>query len=551
VSDADFQQETDVIVIGSGAAGLVCALVAAVGGLRVVVLEKSDKLGGTSAMSGGAVWVPANHHGRAAGVADSPAEALTYLRATAPEGWHNAEDALWAAFAEASGPMLEFVEAYTPLRFSLTPEADVWLDAPGAKQFGRMVSPGLLPKSLMGPHAKRLRTSTHPMIFTYQEHIAFDVFRHPARSLLRLGPRLLSRWLRGSRGKGAALIIGLVRACLEHGCTLLAGSRAVELTADTEGSGVTGVVLEQNGARAAITARVGVLLASGGFEWDAERLARHFPGPTDRIASPRTNEGDALRLAEPLGAALAHMDQALIYPLLPIRYEGDGHGMPAPFHLDPGAILVNRHGKRFVSEDTLDIGEALDQRDAATGEPLHLPAWLVADPRFLTWVVRWYARFAPGWVKKARTVEELAEKIDLPGTALCETVERYNRFCAQGRDEDFHRGESKFRNKRWEQGKPVMRAIDGPPYIAVPFNRMVIITKGGLRTNERGQVLRQDGSVIAGLFCAGAAMANPIGTRAVSAGTTLGPNMTWGYICARTMLARNTAGSVSTPISLN
>ena len=97
----------------------------------------------------------------------------------------------------------------------------------------------------------------------------------------------------------------------------------------------------------------------------------------------------------------------------------------------------------------------------------------------------------------------------------------------------------------------LMRAIDGPPYIAVPFNRMVIITEGGLRTNERGQVLRQDGSVIAGLFCAGAAMANPIGTRAVSAGTTLGPNMTWGYICARTMLARNTAGSVSTPISLN
>jgi 3-oxosteroid 1-dehydrogenase len=285
-----------------------CALVAAVGGLRVVVVEKSEKLGGTSAMSGGAVWVPANHHGRAAGVLDSPAEALDYLRATAPEGWRETEDALWEAFAEEAGPMLEFVEKYTPLRFSLTPESDVWLDAPGAKQFGRMISPGLLPKSLMGPFAKRLRTSTHPMIFTYQEHIAFDVFRHPARSLLRIGPRLVSRWLQGSRGKGAALIIGLARACLDHGCTLLPGTRAIELTADAEQPGVTGVILERHGTLAAGTARAGVLLASGGFEWDAERLARHFPGPTDRIASPRTNAGDALRLAEPLGAALAHME---------------------------------------------------------------------------------------------------------------------------------------------------------------------------------------------------------------------------------------------------
>ena len=548
---AEIPNETDVIVVGSGAAGLVCALIAAFGGFRVIVVEKSEKLGGTSAMSGGAVWVPANHHGRAAGVADSPAEALAYLRATAPAGWRATEDALWAAFTEEAGPMLEFVERHTPLRFSLTPESDVWLDAPGAKQFGRMVSPGLLPKSLMGAHAKRLRTSTHPMIFTYHEHIAFDVFRHPVSSLLRLGPHLLSRWLRGSRGKGAALIIGLVRGCLDHGCRLLPGTRAVALTADAEGYGVTGVVLERNGTRAGMAARAGVLLASGGFEWDAERLARYFPGATDRIASPRTNSGDALRLAEPLIAATAHMDQALIYPLLPTRYEGGAHGMPAPFHLDPGAILVNRHGKRFVSEDTLDIGEALDERDPATGEPLHLPAWLIADRRFLTWVIRWYARFAPGWIIKAGTIEALATKTRLPATALRETLKRYNRFCTQGRDEDFRRGESKFRNKRWEEGQPVMRAIDAAPYVAIPFNRMVIVTKGGLRTNEKGQVLRQDGSVIPGLFCAGAAMANPIGTRAVSAGTTLGPNMTWGYICANAMLARNTGGSVSTPQSLD
>lgn len=241
------------------------------------------------------------------------------------------------------------------------------------------------------------------------------------------------------------------------------------------------------------------------------------------------------------------MDQALIYPLLPTRYEGDVQGMPAPFHLHPAAILVNRHGRRFVSEDTLDIGEALDERDRETGEPLHLPAWLIADRRFLTPIIRWYARFARHWVKQAATIAELAAATGLPAAALNDTVDRYNRFCAQGHDDDFHRGESPFQNKRWAKGQPVMQAIERRPYIAVPFNRMVIVTKGGLRTNERGQVLRADGSVITGLFCAGAAMANPIGTRAISAGTTLGPNMTWGYICGRTMLARNAAASLAEP----
>jgi 3-oxosteroid 1-dehydrogenase len=137
VSEPGIPNEMDVVVVGSGAAGLVCALVAAVGGLRVLVVEKSEKLGGTSAMSGGAVWVPVNHHGRVAGVPDNLAEVLAYLRPTAPAGWRDTEDALWVAFAEEAGPMLEFVERQHATALSLTPESDVWLDAPGARQFGR------------------------------------------------------------------------------------------------------------------------------------------------------------------------------------------------------------------------------------------------------------------------------------------------------------------------------------------------------------------------------------------------------------------------------
>lgn len=528
---------SDLVVVGSGAAGLTAALTAAVAGLSVMILEKTSKVGGTSAMSGAAAWVPANHHAKAAGVEDSPAEALAYLRATAPDGWRETEDRLWQTFAAEASNMLAFVERHSPLRFALTSEPDVFVEAPGAKSWGRMTSPLPLQRRMLGPYAKHVRRSTLPHIFTYQETTQNDLFRRPFRTVLKLAPRLAGRLATRSAAKGTALITGLLRGCLDRGCRIELDARAVELITDATNR-VTGLVVEQRGLLRRITAHRGVLLASGGFEWNAELLSRHFPGPVGLLGSPSGNEGDAVRLAQAVGAQLAHMDQALIYPCVPTFYEGRLQALPIPFHMEPNAIVVDRSGKRFTSEYAVDLGEALDRRDPQTGAPLHLPAWLISDADFLRPALRWYARNDPGWITRADSIAALAGDIGIDPAALVSTVDRFNQLCAKGRDEDFHRGETIYQRAK-SGGRPTMQPIRKAPFVAVSFNRCVLSTKGGLRTNEHGQVLGQDGGVIPGLYCAGAAMANPIGTRAISAGTTIGPNMTWGYVSARHVLTSN------------
>jgi 3-oxosteroid 1-dehydrogenase len=495
-------------------------------------------------MSGGGVWVPANYHARQAGISDSPEEALSYIRAAVPDGWAATEEPLWRSFVEHAPKMLAFVEEMTPLRFALTGEPDPLLDLPGAKQEGRMVSPRPLSRAVAGRFRRKLRPSTQPHIFTYHEMVGTEIYHHPIRTSLRLASRLLWRLLTDRRGQGTALIAGLLRGCLDNGSEVKIGCGATELIVGGAGR-VCGVKAQESGAEWRFSARRGVVLATGGFEWDDERRSRHFPGPVDFIASPRSNTGDAHRMAEAVGAELAHMDQANINSAIPSRYEGRPHGMALFYHSEPNAILVDRSGRRFVDEMTFNLGEVLDRRDPKTGEPVHLPVWIVTDERFLkrSPIIRWYARPQPGWMLRAPTIRELARQMKVPADALAATVERFNSFCASGRDEDFHRRTVNPHANLSRYKEVRLKPIDHPPFLAISFNRSILATKGGPRTNEHGQVLRPDGSVIEGLYCAGVAMANPIGTRAVGAGTTLGPNMTWGYICGLRIATASTCPS--------
>ena len=526
------ERECDVVVVGSGAAGLSAALAAAVDGAKVIVLEKSHWLGGTTAMSAAGTWVPANHHMRAAGIDDSAEETLTYLRATAPPGWAETEDELWQALAENAAPMLRFVEDHTPLVFELVNHPDFYVEAPGGKRTGRMVSPTLISRYKLGKLWNRVRKSVKPQFFTYKEMVN-GVLKDPVRAALKLGPSLVWRVIMGRVGLGNGLVVGLTRGCLDHGCSILLDADVKRLMSDDQR--VTGVEAIIEGERTVIRARKGVVLATGGFDWSPDYMPKYFPG-IELIGAPRTNTGDGQRMAAEVGAELAHMDQANIAPASFTQYEGHRHAQPLYETYAPHCILVNREGRRFVSEGSASLGAAVDER-GPDGKPKHIPAWRIFDSRYVNRLSAMYAAKDPGFVRTADTIEALAGKIGLDPQVLKATVERFNGWSKEGVDRDFHRGET-----AWERHYTKDRAlatVEKPPFHAAPFLYASVGTKGGPRTNRRCEVLRPDKSVIGGLYCAGIAMANPIGTKGVGAGTTIGPCLTFGYIAGRAIARRN------------
>ena len=530
--------ECDLLVIGSGIAGLSAALRAAAGGLSVQVIEKTRYLGGTSAMSGAGIWIPGNHIARKLGIEDSEAEALGYLRATLPEEWAPREDGLWRAFAANAHRALEFIDTHTPLKFIATVEPDPFTELPGGKPFGRQLTVKPISRWRIGGLGGRLRRTTYPNYFGYDEFVILDPYHHPVRTVLKLLPKLVYRFFTNTRGQGNALMTGMIRGCLDLGVSFSAETSAHKLCQDETGK-VTGAEVTIQGGNQIITARKGVLVATGGFEWNDELRERHFPGGTKFLGSPSTNTGDGHVMVAGVGARLDHMDQANIYPCLPNRYEGRTTGLPFTFTAEKHSILVNRHGNRFVNENTYNVGEHIDARDARTGDPSNLPVWLIGDRRYLRQSIpfHWYARKQKQFLVRAKSLNDLANKTGLPVDALIKTIDRFNAFCDKGDDQDFQRGQGTWDDYKTHNDPIKLYKIENAPFVAIEVGRCILGTKGGARTDALGRVLKSDDSVIRGLYAAGLAMANPIGTRAIGAGTTLGPNLTWGFIAAETMLA--------------
>jgi 3-oxosteroid 1-dehydrogenase len=525
-------QKFDVVVMGSGAAGLAAALAAATHGAKVLVLEKSPVLGGTTAMSSAGTWVPCNDHMKAAGIHDSPEDTLAYIRAVSPPGWQETEDGLWQALAENSGPMLRFVEKHTPLVFELVNHPDFYVEAPGGNLFGRMVSPKLISRYRLGRWWNKVRPSVKPQYFTYKEMVG-GILKDPWRSVLRMGPALAWRFLTGKVGLGNGLVVGLVRGCLDHGCEIKINAEVKHLM--LESGTVTGVEAVIDGKAVTIRARKGVVIATGGFDWAPDYMPKYFPG-MELIGAPRANTGDGQRMAEEAGAELARMDQANIAPVTFTQYEGHRHAQPLYDIYAPHCILVNRQAERFVSEGSPALGSALDER-GADNKPRHLPAWRIFDSRYKHTLGMHYAAKDPDFVRSADTIEELAGKIGLDPVKLKATVERFNGWSKEGVDRDFHRGETAW--ERYYTKDRALETVEKAPFFAAPFLYASLGTKGGARTDRDCQVLRSDKSVIGGLYCAGIAMASPIGTRAVGAGTTIGPCLTFGYIAGKAIARRN------------
>ena len=525
----------DVVIIGTGAAGLSAALTAAVKGARVLVLEKAPVVGGTTAMSGGCIWVPGHHHMAELGVTDTRDAALAYIRAVSPDGWHNAEEPLWAKFVDSAPDMLKFVEAHSPIRFTPNRDPDPYAELPGGMAFGRNVSAAPLRSSQLSEWRSKIRKPTMDIRITYEEVVDTHFYANPKKGMLKFWPRLAWRKFMDKRVRGNALTVGLLKGCLDAGVEVRLNAAAQRLV--LEDGAVSGVEYVQDGRAMAVAATKGVILASGGFEWNDDMMTEHFPGPVEWRASPSTNTGDGQRMAAEAGARLDHMDQALVMGTTPVMYEGRVQGQPAADYFLPHSMIVNRHGRRFVNEKQMNVGLAFAKMDPTTGEPAHLPAWRIYDGQY---AVK-YPHALPSKAIdcnhfRADTLAELARQINVDPDGLADTAKRFSAFARAGVDEDFGRGATIWDRNRGgdpaHEPNPTLGTIEKPPFYAMPFKASFLGTKGGARTNEKGQALREDGSPIAGLYAAGNVMANSFGSKGVGAGTTLGPCLTWGYIAA-------------------
>ena len=523
----------DVVVVGTGAAGLSAALSARARGASVLVAEKAPVAGGTTAMSGGCIWVPQHHHQARLGVTDSREAALDYIRAVSPEGWHNTEEPLWAAFVDHAPAMLKFLEDRTPLAFVPNRDPDPYAEAPGGLPFGRNVSAAPIRIGTLGPWRDKVRPPTFDLRLSYEEMVDTHFFANPKKWVLRYAPRLAWRKLLNMRTKGNALTIGLLKGCLDAGIEVWLDAPARRLLKD--GGRVTGLELQRAGETVAVRAAKGVILASGGFEWNPEMMAEHFAGPVEWTSSPRTNTGDGQRMAAEAGARLDRMDQALVMGATPVTYEGRLHGQPAADYFLPHSMIVNRHGVRFVNEKQMNIGLAFAEKDPKTGTPKHLPAWRIYDSQFAAkYPHAMPKKSVPGNRFRADTLVELAHMIDVDPQGLVDTARDFSDFARVGVDEDFGRGSTVWDRNRGgdpaHKPNPTLGTIERPPFYAMPFKASFLGTKGGARTNEKAQVLDLADAPIPGLYAAGNVMANSFGSKGVGAGTTLGPCLTWGYI---------------------
>jgi 3-oxosteroid 1-dehydrogenase len=542
------QDQFDVVVVGSGAAGMTAALTAAHHGLSVVVIEKTGTFGGSTARSGGGVWVPGNEVLRTAGVADTPEQARAYLAYVAGDG---VEPERQRALLEHGPAMVALVRASTPLDFAWVPGyADYYPEAPGGLAAGRSIEPVPLDARVLGAELAHLNPPYLPapagVTITQADYRWLSLGpRHPramlasAKVAARLArARLLRRPL---LSLGQALAAGLRAGLQASGVPVRLNTPMTGLR--VEDGRVTGVEVSMDGQPALIRASRGVILAAGGFERNEQMRQRYQRPPVgvDWTTGGTGNTGDAITAGEAAGGALDLMDDAWWGPSIPLS--GGPYFCLAERSL-PGCVLVNGGGQRFVNESAPYVDAVHAMYDGHSDRTPHIPSWLVFDQRYRNTYVfagmpprkslprRWYAA---GAVHRAPAIAELAEQAGIDPAALAKTVVRFNEFAQTGTDEDFHRGDSaydRYYGDPRRRPNPNLAPLETPPFYAVKIVPGDLGTKGGLRTDERARVLRGDGTPIPGLYAAGNTSAAVMGHSYAGAGATIGPAMTFGYLAA-------------------
>jgi succinate dehydrogenase/fumarate reductase flavoprotein subunit len=551
----------DVLIVGSGGGGMAAALTAAASGLDVLIVEKSSQYGGSTALSGGGIWVPGAPSQRREGYTPEPEGVVEYLRRIT-EGL--VSEARIRQYVESAPKMLEFLEGQSNwLEFVWKPGySDYYPELPGGSELGSTINVPPIDLRKLGDDEQQLlqplALAPRGIWLGPKELRQFYRIRQSWAGkgvLLKLVARMVRARVLNERmaAIGQSLVARLRLAMREHNIPLWLDSPMTELLTDVDGS-VTGVVVERDGAKQRIAARAGVILASGGFDHDLAWRKEHLPVvDQDWSFGNPASMGDGIRAGQKVGAATDLLDEAWWFPA--IQWPDGRMQFMLNERMMPAQFIVNGEGKRFINEAApyMDFGHAMidGQKSGVT----HIPCWLITDHRsWNRYVIGGHLpipkipgapvptgrRVPPAWlesgvVKSATSWDDMATKIGVPASQLNETARRFNELARKGHDDDFNRGDSVYDNYYGDPTlpNPNLYPIGEPPYYAFRIVLGDLGTSGGLLTDEHARVLRPDGTVVPGLYAVGNTSAAVMGRSYAGAGATIGPAMTFGFVAAK------------------
>jgi 3-oxosteroid 1-dehydrogenase len=576
MSKPDGDLTYDLVIVGSGAGGMVTALRAHDLGLSAVVIEKTHYYGGTSATSGGGTWIPMND---AIAAEDSAETAMTYLRAVTKG---EVREELLGAYVEDGQPMTCYLETLGVKSFSVPGYPDYYSELPGIV-LGRAMLPYDLDGAILGEEFFRLREH-HPFLLAFNRYAMNFVMsaklstRQPGWQWIAL-KMLKDYWLdipwrlKTRRDRrltmGRALIGGLRKAMMDRGIPLLLNTSLTGL--EKSGSRVMTALCSRHGHPVRIHANEAIILASGGYEHNQEMRDRYMEVPTtiEATLTPKAgNTGDAIRIGQEVGAQLENMDKAWWSPS--VRFPSrESPNVVVAYQLffergRPGALMVNRLGKRFVDEAVSydQFGLAMIEDQKKTGA--NTPCWMIFDAGYRSRHPA--AALMPSWVMpdsslpqewwdsviyRASSIPELARKIGVEVQALESTVGAMNRYARTGIDEEFGRGSTRYDQFFGEAGRTpnsCLGALDTPPFYALQVELGDIGTKGGLKIDVDARVLDESDRPIPGLYAIGNTTGSVFGGYYPGAGVTLGQAMIFGYRAANHIARRNASGQVGEPV---
>jgi 3-oxosteroid 1-dehydrogenase len=552
-----WDEEADLVVVGSGAGALTGAVVAAADGASVILLEKANVVGGTTAVSGGGFWIADNQHMSESGVEDSREEALAYMRACAG---NQGDDEHIVALVDTGPEMVSFLEDRTGMKFRAWPATGGTIDYRpwllGWKPGARTLDPGKFRTADLGAWGEKVRLGAQSAwtmdkldYYRSRGHVQPLGTTPPRQTSLAPGevppvPEYLA--------SGTALIGQLLKGCLEQGVTLYTETPAKELL--VRNGRVVGVRAERDGEPVYVRARRGVLMASGGYGVSEELKREWLTRPLEATCDVESNTGDGHLMGNAIGAGLAGLGDAWWMPHMAAGRNPDGSTFLAGSREDrsvPHTLIVNRRGKRFMNEamNYYDACEPFGTKEG--GSPRNYPAWYIFDSqareKYSVVAFKFPGGDVPEWMVTADSVVELADRLELGREALQESLDRFNVFARAGRDDDFERGANEW-DLAWgdpnHDPNPSLGTVEKPPFYALEIRSGALATRGGLRVNASAQVLSAlpPFDPIPGLYGAGNCTNGAVAGAYVGAGATIGAAMTFGFIAALRV-----AGGVDAP----